>query len=371
MTTSPPERLLLRNLPLVSRLVLAAFLLSVGVGYFSALVQLHFQAAEPGKMLPDKERASEIYHGNAKVMSQLERLLTADERKPFNGSGSMRAAFTKKSPGWKFAIVTKAKELKLDPAKKENLIEAEKKLRSERYGEIQVLLDWIRHGLDHKAYGIEGKEEEAGYVLPARLANQPITKKYVLQDSKPVKIDIYMILKDRCVKCHDSTKSGPEAAAPLEEYEQILGYAEVETVGGGMSLRKLAQTTHVHLLGFAMLYGMTGLIFSLTDWWGWVRIILAPLPLVAQVIEICVGWWGGRAYQPLAEAVPLFGILVATGVFLQIVLSLINMFNWKGKIIVVILLLAGAAGVGALYMYVMDPYLENEKTGAVREPMGQ
>src|SRR5262245_40016052 len=39
--TSP--RFVLRNLTLAPRLVIAIFLVSVGVGYFSALVQLHFQ----------------------------------------------------------------------------------------------------------------------------------------------------------------------------------------------------------------------------------------------------------------------------------------------------------------------------------------
>ena len=32
-------------------------------------------------------------------MSQFERLLVTDESKPFNGSGSMRAAFTTRSAG--------------------------------------------------------------------------------------------------------------------------------------------------------------------------------------------------------------------------------------------------------------------------------
>ena len=52
-TTSRP---VLRDLPLAARLVIATFLLSVGIGYFSALVQLHFQHAKPGSLLPDAER---------------------------------------------------------------------------------------------------------------------------------------------------------------------------------------------------------------------------------------------------------------------------------------------------------------------------
>jgi hypothetical protein len=45
-TTSTP-RFLLRDLSLSSRLVLSVFLLSVGLGYMAALIQLHFQHAKP------------------------------------------------------------------------------------------------------------------------------------------------------------------------------------------------------------------------------------------------------------------------------------------------------------------------------------
>ena len=45
-----PERLTLRALPLAARLVLAVFLIAVGLGYGSALVQLHFQHASPGQL---------------------------------------------------------------------------------------------------------------------------------------------------------------------------------------------------------------------------------------------------------------------------------------------------------------------------------
>ena len=46
--TAPTPRPTLRALPLPSRLVVAAFLASAGVGYLAALAQLHFQAASPG-----------------------------------------------------------------------------------------------------------------------------------------------------------------------------------------------------------------------------------------------------------------------------------------------------------------------------------
>jgi hypothetical protein len=357
---APSPRLVLRDLPLVTRLLITAFLFSVGIGYFSALVQLHFQAAPPGEPLPGPAETGEIYHRGKEPRSQLERLLVADEKKPFNGSGSMRSAFTTRSIGWALAIRKKAEENKLNPQKKADLLQAEKLLRAEREGEIKILLAWLHAGLPQKVY-------DEGMVLRGELVSQPTTEKFVTEDKGVKTADVQGILQKRCVRCHSEQKSGPESDAPLETYQQVHGYANVEMVGAGMSLRKLAQTSHVHLLGFAMLYGLTGLIFSFTSYPLWVRYVLAPLPLVAQILEICLGWWGGRAYEPLALAVPTFGAVVALGVFAQIVGSLFNMFGRAGKAVVFVLLVGGAVGIGALKVFIMDPYLADERKGAVLE----
>ena len=85
------------DLPL--RLIAATFLCSVGIGYVSAMVNLHFQEASPGNLLPGPDDVVRVYHGS-KHPNQLLRLLEAPEGLPFNGSGSMRSAFTrKKNPG--------------------------------------------------------------------------------------------------------------------------------------------------------------------------------------------------------------------------------------------------------------------------------
>jgi oxygen-independent coproporphyrinogen-3 oxidase len=67
------ERFTLRTLPLAVRLVLAVFLLSVGAGYCAGLVQLHFQHASPGKLLPGADDAVRAYH-NSSGLSQLDLL---------------------------------------------------------------------------------------------------------------------------------------------------------------------------------------------------------------------------------------------------------------------------------------------------------
>jgi hypothetical protein len=95
---TPPPRIVLRNLTLATRLTLAAFLVSLGIGYCSALVQLHFQHAKPGSALPSADDAVTAFHGSPGV-SQLERLLLADEGKPFNrqAAGRVPAAAGKTS----------------------------------------------------------------------------------------------------------------------------------------------------------------------------------------------------------------------------------------------------------------------------------
>src|SRR6266446_2492340 len=84
-TTEEARPFLLRDLRLAARVVIAAYLVTVGIGYISALVQLHFQNASPGRLLPNADDAAASYYGQAQL-SQLERLLTTDESKPFNGS---------------------------------------------------------------------------------------------------------------------------------------------------------------------------------------------------------------------------------------------------------------------------------------------
>src|SRR5262245_40263233 len=47
-----PQRTTLRDLPFAARATITVFLLAVGLGYFSALVQMHFKHASPGQMMP-------------------------------------------------------------------------------------------------------------------------------------------------------------------------------------------------------------------------------------------------------------------------------------------------------------------------------
>jgi hypothetical protein len=359
----PAPRPTLLDLPFVPRLVIALFLISVGIGYFSALVQLHFQAARPGKLLPDMDDAARIYNGDPKGKSQLERLMTQDENLPFNGSGSMSAAFTLRSAGWKGAISRRAKEEKKekeDKGEKDvklDLKEAEKHLRAERDGERLAVVAWIEAKTPQQAY------DDDNFPLPPELAKHAIGQKFQVGGEQPA-VKIKTIFEDRCVRCHAEGKGGPASEASLESYDDLKTYCDVASRGHGMSLTKLAQTTHVHLLGFSMLYGLTGLIFAFTRYPGWLRFVLAPLPLIAQVADISC-WWLARYDPVFAHTITITGAIVAGGLFLQIVLSLFSLFGKRGWAVLLLLFILGGLGAAVLEKRIITPYLQSESKGEV------
>jgi hypothetical protein len=354
-----PRTFVLRDLPLAARLTLAVFLISVGIGYVSALVQVHFQHARPGEFLPTPENMEPIYHGgDTKPVSTIERLIMADEKLPFNGTGEMSRAFTIKSEGWKGKIKEKAQELakgRRDLGDAE-LAAGEAALRKERDTERLAMVEWIRSGASKTEY------KKDRYCLPDSLAQRPMTEEYVVvEDNKPF-VKIKQLIQDRCVRCHAPDGQDKAVDFPLDTFEHLKPYVTVQATSA-MSLNKLAQTTHVHLLGFAMLYGLTGLVLAFSSYPRFVRVILCPLPLAVQVTEISL-WWLARLEAPhgpmLARSIVIAGGIVGASVFLHIVLSLFNLFSWRGKLILVVL--AGAAAFGGYVVKekVVDPYLLEE-----------
>ncbi|MGL6094921.1 MAG: hypothetical protein ACRC7O_03835, partial [Fimbriiglobus sp.] len=62
--SSPATRFLLRDLPVPAKLVLSAFLISVGLGYLSAMVQLHMKhSSKDGSPLPSPNDVIERFSG--------------------------------------------------------------------------------------------------------------------------------------------------------------------------------------------------------------------------------------------------------------------------------------------------------------------
>src|SRR5262249_17026584 len=164
-----------------------------------------------------------------------------------NGSGSMRAAFFRESmPDWSTTINRRAVDQKIEPA------EAEKQLRAEREVEILGLLAWIRDGAKREPYDDDAFPLPTK-LLPAALGDRKLSNSFVDMDDKgETVVHIKKVLKSRCVRCHNPRSDSTASEAVLNTYPSVKGYIDTRGNGGGMSLRKLAQTTHVHLLGFAM-----------------------------------------------------------------------------------------------------------------------
>jgi len=333
---TPRTPFVLRKLSLPARLTIAVFLISVGVGYISALVQLHFQHAGPGKLLPEPEDAKIVFHGKSDV-SQMERLLTDAEHKPFNGQGSMRAAFTKKSAGWDRDIKKRAAKNGGD------MVKADKELRDERLGEIAALLLFIRGKCKEEEWGM-------GMQLPADFKH-PIAEKFVDDRGDKKFVKVAEIVDVRCTRCHTAGAAGA-GQFPIDSLDEFREYCQIFN-GGGMSIEKLAQSSHVHLLGFAMLYGLTGILFSLTNYPWLVRLVIAPLPLLAQVVDISF-WWLARIDPIFAQGIVFSGGIVALGLMLHIILTLLHLFGILGRVILV--LIAGA--IGAAFYWKLFPYVQ-------------
>ncbi|MEK7215649.1 MAG: hypothetical protein AAB289_08655 [Chloroflexota bacterium] len=327
-------------------MVLAGFLLVVGLGYLSALVQLHFQHAAPGQFLPDSMDLERTYAATAAPTSMLARLLETPAG-PMNGTGTMRPAFFEKSQDW-------------DRLSTELPLEEFQRLLDQREGERLALLHWVRAGGPRESY------DQDDHLLGPAFATQQITEAFLVperdrrQPALPKRVKIRTLIAQRCLVCHNP--KGPEEHArlfPLEGYERLQPYCQVKA-GQAMSLPKLAQTTHAHLLSFAVLFGLTGLVFSFTDYPSWVRCVVGLGPLVAQVAEIGC-WWLARSEPLFAHGIWLFGVIVAAGLGAQIVGGVWALFDRTGRTVVAVLLLALAGTAAVVKWSVLDPHLESER----------
>ena len=120
-----------------------------------------------------------------------------------------------------------------------------------------------------------------------------------------------------------------------------------------MGIEKLTQSTHAHLLSFAVLFSLTGLIFAFSSYPSSVRCLLGPLVVIAVFADVAL-WWLARTCDQWGPWFA-FGIIgtggaAGLGLTFQILLSLFNMYGIKGKIVVAILLLAGGGGGTFVFM---------------------
>jgi hypothetical protein len=115
-----------------------------------------------------------------------------------------------------------------------------------------------------------------------------------------------------------------------------------------------------------MLYGLTGLILAFSSYPATLRVILCPLPLLAQVVEISF-WWLARLPEPvgpqLARLIGVTGGIVAVGLLLHIVLGVFDLFGAKGKLVLVLLFGGAIAGAATVHKSgLVSEFLNQEKS---------
>ncbi|QVL30027.1 hypothetical protein KIH39_14255 [Telmatocola sphagniphila] len=376
------HRLKLRELPLPARLVLSVFLIAVGLGYLSAMVQLHFKEASPGEPMPTFADVVAHYAGsewppvvkaggddpapavpaekpaavpdNAKKVAgfkvktliqdrcvvchsadggqepyfsdfeklsksigtpadtgKIHKMITAPPEVKW-GKQSMLRAFFDKSEEWKDKIKERP----------------ETEIRAERETERLALVSWLEAGAPEASYN------QDAFALPVSLRDKPLTKEFKTE-APEIKIEV---------------------KAPVVAKKRSAKSRQVSVEG-------LTQSTHAHLLTFALLWAATGLIFAFTSYPYWIRLFLAPMVLFFQVVDISF-WWLARldAVGPyFAAGIFITGGVVGLGLILQILGSLLDMYSAKGKGLIFVLLLGGGTLIGAGYMTVVNPQLNAEK----------
>src|SRR5262245_25263169 len=348
----------LRDLPLPVKVVASVFLLAVGVGYGSAMVQLHMQDAKSGKPTPTVDDVIRKFTGKVKYdpqnpppasgVSRLESLVTSDNV-TISGA-SMSGAFTEHDRAKgdkKFSTAIKGKS--------EKEIE---EIRAQRKGEQIALQLWINTPDEARKTAYDKNHFE---LKPDQMPK--ITPEF--QDGNAVKVKD--IIEHRCLTCHSS--GGEKEDVRLDSYEGLAKHMEVsqpKVVNGyikveePISTTKLTQSTHAHLLSFAMLFSLTGVIFAFSSYPKFARCILGPWVVLAVFADVSL-WWLARLCDQwgpyFAQAIIWTGMVAGAGLFGQIVLSLFNMYGPRGKVVIGGLLVAGGVIAGLMWVNVFEPGL--------------
>ncbi len=349
----------LRDLPLPVKVVASVFLLAVGAGYTSAMLQLHIQDSKSGKPMPTVDDVVLKFTGKKKVdpnappprpVSRLEALVTA-ETVAITGA-SMTAAFTTEDRA--------QGDLKHPRAVKSRGAET---VKAERKSEQAVFALWISTPDEQRKAAYAADK----FVPPA--GKMPTVFTPELKDGDAIKIK--KLINERCVTCH--SKGGEKEDVRLDNYEGLKPFmtvTEAQAVNGWIkveepiSISKLTQSTHAHLLSFAMLFSLTGVIFAFSSWPAWMRVIIGPSVVIAVFADVSL-WWLARLCDEwgpyFAMGVIGTGFIAGCGLCAQISLSLFNMYGWKGKGVIALLFVVGALAGGAFVMKLLVPALPKPK----------
>lgn len=310
----------LRNLDLSQKLLVIIILATVGFGYLGALVNMFAQVAgADGNQSITLDDFSSVYQtkGLSGVLTEVQNSMGLDDViKTYHGSGSGTTVF-------EAALNGTMKDKILEYYASDGEPDEETKKLAEADRQALILWSHLPYDLRKRAYeeGITtnengGADFEAFRKMFGEGGEVPEGEEVELT---PV---IANTVTDACVSCHSA--GGPDALArkfPMESFEEINTYCVEDR---GMSYEQLALTTHVHLLGFSVLFAMTGFIFSLTSYPLALRAAFAPWALALQVVEIAC-WWLAKGNVAFAYGIFYLGPLIGLGLGVQILGSLLDL----------------------------------------------
>lgn len=304
-TTTRCTRTKLRNLHLSQKLLVWTILLTVGFGYLGALANLFATSAPAdGKQTLQLDEFVSIYrnHGASGLFKEITSSMGMDDVvQRYHGSG---AGVTKMESALKGIMAP---------------------ILVDEFGEelaqslTQEITEW-----SHLPPNLRKAAYEEG--VPISMEDGSLQfdqlRLYFTEDGERKETDgevelmpLKSTIADNCVYCHAVGSSDVRARKiPLETYDQVVTYCSEDR---GIPVNQLALTTHVHLLGFSVLFAMTGLLFSLTDWPGFVRVIFTPWVLFFQIAEIAC-WWLAKTDVFYAKAIFWLGIVIGFGLMVQI-----------------------------------------------------
>ena len=378
-----PTRYTLRDLPLPAKLVVTTFLISVGMGYLWAMAQIHFKHASAGEPMPtqadlvarfsgvpwplvpkpegEEKKDNALANADAigvkvpavkiktvlntrcvwchskdgdegdKPLSTHDEILVYMAPKPEHPKGQLHTVVTGNRKNFNSKNMVKA--FFEESADWPDLTpEQRKQVEPSREAERLAVVAWVEAGAPKPHY------EADAFPLPAGFNDKdlPGNLKTVAPPLAPAAVG--------------APKPPPD---PWKEAKRKQ-----------LSVEALTQSTHAHLLTFSILWALTGLTFAFTRYPSYIRTFLAPIVLIAQVIDVWC-WWLARLQPPagpyFALAIMGTGTVVGVGLVLQIVLSLWDLYGRKGRLVLILLFIAFISGFGLAFDKVINPQLEAER----------
>src|SRR5205085_2352236 len=136
--------------------------------------------------------------------------------------------------------------------------EQRKAAEPRRESERLALIAWMEAGAPKAAY------ETDRFPLPQRIKLDQVSPGLVVETDP------------------DAIAAAPEPKANVKQEKNAYERWD-EARGRRMQIDHLTQSTHAHLLTFAMLWALTGLTFAFTHYSYFLRCVVSPLVLIAQV----------------------------------------------------------------------------------------